>query len=308
MHFKGRHIISIKQFTREELDYILKIADQMENYYQTGSELLKGKILATLFFEPSTRTRLSFTSAMYKLGGQVISLSNPEMSSISKGENLTDTILVVQNYADVIVLRHTLEGSAKLMSEISDVPIINGGSGTKEHPTQAMLDLLTIYKEMNGKIDGLKVALCGDLKYGRTVKSLAYALSNYNVEINFVSPPSLKMRREVITDLEQNNVPVKEYQEISEIINGMDVIYMTRIQKERFPDPADYTKVQGTYHLTADMLEKVKDNLIILHPLPRVEEIHYDVDKTKHARYFQQTRYGVLLRMALLTLVLGISI
>jgi aspartate carbamoyltransferase catalytic subunit len=308
LDFKGRHIISIKQFTREELDYILKIADRMETSYYTGSDLLKGKILATLFFEPSTRTRLSFTSAMYKLGGQVISLSNPEMSSISKGENLSDTISVVQNYADVIVLRHKREGSAKLMSEISEVPIINGGSGTKEHPTQAMLDLLTIYNEMNGKVDGIKVALCGDLKYGRTVKSLAYALSNYNVEINFVSPPSLRMRNEVISDLKQTNVPVKEYEEISEIINEMDVLYMTRIQKERFPDPADYTKVKGTYRLTSDMLDNVKNNLIIMHPLPRVEEIDYNVDQTKHARYFQQTRYGVLLRMAILALVLGISI
>ncbi|MFX1299033.1 MAG: aspartate carbamoyltransferase, partial [Promethearchaeota archaeon] len=184
----------------------------------------------------------------------------------------------------------------------------NGGSGTKEHPTQAMLDLLTIYKEMNGKLDGLKVALCGDLKYGRTVKSLAYALANYDVEINFVSPPSLKMRNEVITDLKQINVPIKEYTEISENIDEMDVIYMTRIQKERFPDPADYTKVTGTYRLTADMLDNVKDTLIVMHPLPRVEEIDYNVDKTKHARYFQQTRYGVLLRMALLVLVLGIPL
>ncbi|MHA1278742.1 MAG: aspartate carbamoyltransferase [Candidatus Helarchaeota archaeon] len=308
MDFKGRHIISIKQFTRDELDYILKIADQMNQNYKTGSDILKGKILATLFFEPSTRTRLSFTSAMYKLGGQVLSLSNPEMSSISKGENLSDTVLVVQNYADVIVLRHKLEGSAKLMAEISDVPIINGGSGTKEHPTQAMLDLLTIYKEMNGKIDGLKVALCGDLKYGRTVKSLAYALANYDVQINFVSPHSLKMRSEVINDLKHTQVPVKEYSEISEIIDDMDVLYMTRIQKERFPDPADYSKVSGSYRLTASMLANVKENLIVMHPLPRVTEIEYSVDKTKHARYFQQTRYGVLLRMALLALVLGKSI
>jgi len=306
LDFKGRHIISIKQFTREELDYILKIADQMEKYYKTGSDILKGKILATLFFEPSTRTRLSFTSAMYKLGGQVISLSNPEMSSIAKGENLSDTIRVVQNYADIIVIRHKLEGSAKLMAEISKIPIINGGSGTKEHPTQAMLDLLTIYKEMNGKVDGLKIALCGDLKYGRTVKSLAYALSHYDVEINFVSPPSLRMRSEVINDLKQINVPVREFENISEIIDDIDVLYMTRIQKERFPDPADYTKVKGTYRLTLDMLENVKDNLIIMHPLPRVEEIDYNIDQTKHARYFKQTYYGVLLRMALLTLVLGV--
>jgi len=307
LDFQGRHIISIKQFSREELDYILDVANKMETYYRTGTDLLKGKILATLFFEPSTRTRLSFTSAMYKLGGQVISLSNPEMSSISKGENLTDTISVVQNYADVIVLRHKLEGSAKLMSEISKVPILNGGSGTKEHPTQAMLDLLTIKNEMNGKLDELRVALCGDLKYGRTVKSLAYALSHYEVEINFVSPPSLRMRNEVISDLKNLNVTVNEYEDLSEIINDMDVIYATRIQKERFPDPADYAKVKGSYRITLEMLENVKKNLIILHPLPRVEEIDYRIDKTKHARYFQQTRYGVLLRMALLALVLGVT-
>lgn len=308
MEFKGRHIISIKQFTREELNYILQVANKMERFYQKGSDLLKGKILATLFFEPSTRTRLSFTSAMYKLGGQVISLSNPEMSSISKGENLSDTISVVQHYADVIVLRHKLEGSAKLMSEISQVPILNGGSGTKEHPTQAMLDLLTIHNEMNGKLDGLRVALCGDLKYGRTVKSLAYALSHYDIEINFVSPTSLRMRNEVITDLKNLNVSINEYADLSEIINEMDVVYATRIQKERFPDPADYAKVKGTYRITLDMLNNVKDNLIIMHPLPRVEEIEYEVDKTKHARYFKQSYYGVLLRMALLALVLGVSI
>ena len=308
MDFKGRHIISIKQFTREELDYILQVANKMEKYYQTGSDLLKGKILATLFFEPSTRTRLSFTSAMYKLGGQVISLSNPEMSSISKGENLSDTISVVQYYADVIVLRHKLEGSAKLMSEISQVPIISGGSGTKEHPTQAMLDLLTIHNEMKGKLDSLRVALCGDLKYGRTVKSLAYALSHYDVEINFVSPSSLRMRNEVISDLKNLNVSINEYTDLSEIINDMDVVYATRIQKERFPDPADYAKVKGSYRITVDMLDNVKENLIIMHPLPRVEEIEYEVDKTKYARYFKQSYYGVLLRMALLALVLGVSL
>ncbi len=308
MDFTRRHIISIKQFTREELDYILNIANKIEKYYKTGTDLLKGKILATLFFEPSTRTRLSFTSAMYKLGGQVISLSNPEMSSISKGENLTDTISVVQGYSDVIVLRHKLEGSAKLMSEISQVPIINGGSGTKEHPTQAMLDLLTIKNEMRGKLDGIRVALCGDLKYGRTVKSLAYALSHYDVEINFVSPPSLRMRNEVISDLKDLNVSLKEYEDISDVIDDMDVIYATRIQKERFPDPADYAKVAGSYRITVNMLDNVKDNLIIMHPLPRVEEIDYRIDTTKHARYFKQSYYGVILRMALLALVLGKSV
>jgi aspartate carbamoyltransferase catalytic subunit len=245
---------------------------------------------------------------MYKLGGQVISLSNPEMSSISKGENLTDTISVVQNYADIIVLRHKLEGSAKLMSEISQVPIINGGSGTKEHPTQAMLDLLTIKNEMHGRLDGLRVALCGDLKYGRTVKSLAYALSHYDVEINFVSPRSLRMREEVITDLQNSNVSLQEFEDLTAVIDDMDVIYATRIQKERFPDPADYAKVSGSYRITLDMLDNVKDNLIIMHPLPRVEEIDYRIDKTKHARYFEQSRHGVLLRMALLALVLGISV
>lgn len=308
MDFQGRHIISIKQFTREELDYILEAANRIEKFYQTGTDLLKGKILATLFFEPSTRTRLSFTSAMYKLGGQVISLSNPEMSSIVKGENLTDTISVVQNYSDVIVLRHKLEGSAKLMSEISHVPILNGGSGTKEHPTQAMLDLFTIKKEMQGKLDGLRVALFGDLKYGRTVKSLAYALSHYDVELDFVSPPSLRMRNEVISDLKNLNVTLREYEDLTEIINDVDVIYATRIQQERFPDPADYAKVAGSSRITLNMLDNVKENLIIMHPLPRVDEIDYRIDKTKHARYFKQSYYGVILRMALLALVLGKSV
>ncbi len=307
MNFRGRHIISIKQFTKEELEYIIQVANKMEKYYKAGSDLLKGKILATLFFEPSTRTRLSFTTAMYKLGGQVISLSNPEMSSIAKGENLSDTISVVQHYADIIVLRHELEGSAQLMSEISKVPIIDGGSGTKEHTTQAMLDLLTIKKEM-GKIDGLKIALCGDLKYGRTVKSLAYALSHYEVELYFVSPPSLRMRNEVISDLKKLNMSITECDDLTTVINELDVLYATRIQKERFPDPAEYTKVKGTYRITLDMLNSVKDNFIILHPLPRVDEIDYEIDHTKHAKYFQQTYYGVLLRMALLALVLGMPV
>ena len=305
LNFLGRHVISIKDFSREELDYILKVANQMETFYKEGSNLLKGKILATLFFEPSTRTRLSFVSAMYKLGGQVISLSNPEMSSIVKGENLTDTIATVQNYADAIVLRHKLEGSSKFMSEISRVPIINGGSGTKEHPTQAMLDLLTIQNEMNGKIDGLKIAIAGDLKYGRTGRSLAYALSNYDVELYFVSPSLLRMQPEVVSDLQKLNVSVQESEDIMPIIRDLDVIYMTRIQKERFPDPAEYEKVKGTYRLSLDMLNDVKDELIIMHPLPRVEEIDYEIDKTKYAKYFKQTYYGVLLRMALLAMILN---
>ena len=304
MNFLGRHVISIKDFSREELDYILKVANQMEKFYKTGTNLLKGKILATLFFEPSTRTRLSFVSAMFKLGGEVISLSNPEMSSIVKGENLTDTIATVQNYADAIVLRHKAEGSSKLMSELSRVPIINGGSGTKEHPTQAFLDLLTMKNEINGKIDGLKIAICGDLKYGRTGRSLAYALSNYDVDLYFISPSALRMQPEVTSDLQKLGVSVKESEDIMPIIKDLDVIYVTRIQKERFPDPAEYEAVKGTYKITLDMLNGVQDNLIIMHPLPRVEEIDYQIDNTKYAKYFKQTYYGVLIRMALLGLIL----
>ncbi|MEM3553165.1 MAG: aspartate carbamoyltransferase, partial [Candidatus Bathyarchaeia archaeon] len=259
MRFLGRNVISIKDFTREDIEYILSIADSMEPIARKGSDLLKGKIMAALFFEPSTRTRLSFESAMKRLGGEVIGFSEAKGTSIEKGENLADTIRVVENYADLIVIRHPLEGAARLASEFSKVPIINAGSGAEEHPTQAMLDLYTIKKE-KGTLDGLNIALVGDLRYGRTTHSLAYALALYNVNLFLVSPELLKMRREVVEDI-QKKIPVKELNDLNEVLPILDVIYVTRIQEERFADPAEYAKVKNSYRLTAKDLDKAKKNV-----------------------------------------------
>jgi aspartate carbamoyltransferase catalytic subunit len=303
LRFEGRDIISIRDFTREEIDYVLKIAQAMEPLAQRGSDMLRGKILATLFFEPSTRTRLSFEAAMHKLGGSTIGFAEAEIASVRKGENLADTVRTVENYADVIAIRHPLEGAARLAAEFAKVPIINGGSGAEEHPTQALLDLYTIMKE-KGRIDGLKIALVGDLRYGRTVHSLAYALSYYDVELYLVSPESLKMRREVLEEIKEK-IPVAEETDIRKVVPLLDVLYVTRIQKERFPDPAEYIKVKGSYKIDLETLSKAKKDLIVMHPLPRVDEIAAEVDGTPHARYFQQVWNGIVTRMALLALILG---
>ena len=301
--FKGRDIISIKDFSREDINYIFKTAKAMEPLASKGSQMLRGKILATLFYEASTRTRLSFESAMQRLGGSTIGFAEAEIASVRKGENLADTIRTVENYADVIALRHPLEGAARLAAEFSKVPILNGGSGAEEHPTQALLDLYTMVKE-KGKVDGLKIAFAGDLRYGRTVHSLAYALSMYNVELYLVSPETLRMRREVLQTIKER-IPVTEKTSLEKIVPLVDVLYVTRIQKERFPDPAEYAKVKGSYRVDLQSLSEAKKDLIILHPLPRVDEIATEVDDTPYARYFQQVRNGIVVRMALLALILG---
>ena len=303
MGFQGRDIISIEDFTREEVDYLLSVSKTMEPIASKPSDMLKGRILATLFFEPSTRTRLSFESAMHKLGGSTIGIAEIESASVKKGENLADTIRTVENYADVIAMRHPLDGAAKLAAEFSKIPIINGGSGSEEHPTQALLDLYTMLKEKQ-KIDGLKIALVGDLRYGRTVHSLAYGLSLFDVELILVSPDSLKMRREVLRSI-KDRIPVTETSNVDKAIGQVDVLYVTRIQKERFPDPADYAKVKGAYRIDMESLKYAKKDLVILHPLPRVDEIAPEVDSTPQARYFQQVWNGIVVRMALLALVLG---
>jgi aspartate carbamoyltransferase catalytic subunit len=303
LEFEGRDIISIKDFSREEINYIFKIAKTMEPLASKGSEMLRGRILATLFFEASTRTRLSFESAMHKLGGSTIGFAEAEIASVKKGENLADTVRTVENYADVIALRHPLEGAARLAAEFSRVPILNGGSGAEEHPTQALLDLYTMGKE-KGKIDGLKIALAGDLRYGRTVHSLAYALSLYNIELYLVSPETLRMRREVLQTIKER-ISVVEKTSLEKIVPVVDVLYVTRIQKERFPDLAEYAKVRGSYRIDLQALGEAKKDLIILHPLPRVDEIAAEVDDTPYARYFQQVRNGIVVRMALLALILG---
>ena len=303
MEFKDRDIISIKDFSLEEINHIFKTAQTMEPLATRGSQMLQGKILATLFFEASTRTRLSFESAMHKLGGSAIGFAEAEMASVKKGENLADTVRTVESYADVIAIRHPLEGAARLAAEFAKVPVINGGSGAEEHPTQALLDLYTIRKE-KGKINGLKIALVGDLRYGRTVHSLAYALSLYDIELYLISPETLKMRREVLQTI-KDKITVTERTGLEKIIPLIDVLYVTRIQKERFPDPAEYAKVKGSYKINLETLQEAKKDLIILHPLPRVDEIAPEVDNTQYARYFQQVWNGIVVRMALLALILG---
>jgi len=301
--FANRDIVSIRSFTREEIDYILEVSRAMEPLVEKGSNMLRGKVLAELFFEPSTRTMLSFQTAMYKLGGNVIGFAEPGVSSIWKGESLADTVRVVENYSDVIVLRHPLEGAARFAAEYARVPVINAGSGAEEHPTQALLDLYTIVKA-KGKIDGLNIILMGDLRYGRTVHSLAYALSLYDVRLSLISPNLLKMRPEVIEDI-KDRIEVSEHTDLMEVLPEADVLYVTRIQKERFPDLAEYEKVRGSYVIDLNVLKKAKDDLIVLHPLPRIDEIAVEVDSTPFAKYFEQARNGVVVRMALLALVLG---
>jgi len=303
MEFLGRDITSVEDLTREEINYILNVSKTMEPLVSKGSDILKGKILANIFFEPSTRTRLSFEAAMLKLGGNTIGFPDAENTSVKKGENLADTVRTVENYADIIAIRHPLEGAAKLAAEFAKIPVINAGSGSEEHPTQALIDLYTMQKE-KGKIDGLKIALIGDLRYGRTVHSLAYALSLFNVELILVSPEALRMRREVLRAI-QNKIPVTETENLEKTIPQADVMYVTRIQKERFPDQAEYAKVKGTYRIDLKTLVNAKKDLIILHPLPRVDEIAPEVDATSQARYFQQVLNGVVVRMALLALLLG---
>lgn len=301
--FSHRDVISIRDLQRDDIDYLLNLSEKFEPMAKKGSSLLKGKILATLFFEPSTRTILSFQTAMHKLGGSTIGFAFPEVASVRKGESLADTVRVVENYADVIALRHPMEGSARFAAEYTQIPVINAGSGAEEHPTQALLDLYTILKEKKS-IDGLEIALMGDLRYGRTAHSLAYALSLFDVTLHLISPTLLRLRREVYGDVE-SRINVFEETEISDILPKIDVLYVTRIQKERFPDMGEYEKVKGSYVVDLDLLKHAKDDLAILHPLPRLDEISVEVDTTPYAKYFQQVRNGVVVRMAILAIVLG---
>lgn len=301
--FLGRDVISIKDFTREEIDFILDRATMMMPLSRGVSEMLKGKIMATLFFEPSTRTRLSFESAMLRLGGGVIGFAEPGVSSVAKGETLEDTIRVVENYSDVIVIRHYEDGAARRAADVASIPVINAGSGSLEHPTQALLDLHTI-RSAKGSIDGLKIALLGDLLYGRTVHSLLYALSNYDVKVFLVSPERLRFRRDLLKEVE-SRIDYEEMEDLQGCIGEIDVLYVTRIQKERFPDPKEYEKLKDSYIITRETLRGAKEGLIVMHPLPRVTEISTEVDDTPNAWYFRQVRHGLYVRMALLSLILG---
>ncbi|HEX7628445.1 MAG TPA: aspartate carbamoyltransferase [Candidatus Methanoperedens sp.] len=300
-----RHIISMKDFSRDEIDIILKKAMDFEPIARgKRSSLLSGKILATLFYEPSTRTRLSFETAMKRLGGEVIDLGPVEKSSVAKGETLADTIRVIGNYADAIVLRHPREGSARMAAQFSNVPILNAGDGAGHHPTQTLLDLYTIMRESS--LTNLRIALVGDLKYGRTVHSLAYALSMYHADMTLISPKQLQMPDVIKKDLKKQGASIRETTKIEDVLGDIDVLYVTRIQKERFPDPAEYQKVAGIYRVTVELLEKSPDNLIIMHPMPRLDEIDPAVDRTKYARYFEQSFYGIPVRMALLAMAMEV--
>ncbi|UCH57147.1 MAG: aspartate carbamoyltransferase [Candidatus Bathyarchaeota archaeon] len=301
--FKGRDIISMRDFSREEIDFILDTATGMMPLAEKGSDLLKGRVMAALFFEPSTRTRLSFESSMCRLGGSVIGFAEPKVSSVAKGESLADTIRTVENYSDVITMRHPSEDAAKIAADAASIPVINGGSGPWEHPTQALLDLHTI-RTAKGTIDGLTIALAGDLLYGRTVHSLAVALRNYDVRCYFVSPELLRMRQDVIDDIE-GNLDYTETEDLRGILPELDIVYATRIQKERFPDPADYERLKDSYLIDEAFLAGAKKDMKLMHPLPRVNEIATGVDATPHALYFKQMRHGIYVRMALLALVLG---
>ena len=306
MNFKNRDIISIKDFSKEEIEYILDYAKQMIPYAnaEKHTTLLNQHILATLFFEPSTRTRLSFESAMHRLGGNVIGFADPSGTSLRKGESLADSIRMADSYSDVIVIRHPQEGAARLAAEFSEVPILNAGDGAGQHPTQCLLDLFTILTEKK-KIKGNKVVLLGDLKYGRTVHSLAYALSLFKADLTFVSPETLKMPKEVINECKEFGVEPVSTSNLEKAIKEADVLYATRIQKERFPDAEEYNRVVGSYKVDGALLQQAKNDLIVMHPLPRMVEISPEVDKTKHALYFKQAFNGVPVRMALLSLILG---
>ena len=301
--FVKRHVLSMREFSKEEIDSVLDLAQSLEPLARgKKSSMLAGRILALLFFEPSTRTRMSFETAMKRLGGSVINLGPAEGSSISKGESLADTVRVIGGYADALVIRHPKEGSARLASQFSPVPVLNAGDGAGHHPTQTLLDLYTIRKE--SRLENLHIALVGDLKYGRTVHSLAYALSLYGADITLVSPPTLRMPDPIKADLSSKGTIVRETSDLGEVIDHVDLLYMTRIQKERFPDPVEYQKVASSYRITPESLAGSQENLIIMHPLPRVDEIAPSVDDTAHARYFQQSFYGVPVRMALLKMLL----
>jgi aspartate carbamoyltransferase catalytic subunit len=301
---KNKSLVSITDYSKSDYLRILEIAADFEkNSYQN---LLNGKVVATLFFEPSTRTRLSFESAINRLGGRVIGFSDANTSSVTKGETLYDTIKVVSNYAELIVMRHPLEGSARYASELSKVPIINAGDGANQHPTQTLLDLYSI-KKTQGKLDNLNIFMVGDLKYGRTVHSLLMALSEFKAKFYFISPDELKMPAEYKMHLDNLGLKYEESKDINDNINSADIIYMTRVQKERFSDPIEYERTKNAYVLKGEMLCSCKQTMRVLHPLPRVNEIDKEVDSGPFAYYFEQTENGVYVRQAIISLIMGLK-
>jgi len=303
--FRNRDVVGTRDFTRDQLEFIFDKTVEVKTNPNTFKDKLKGKEVTLIFFEPSTRTYNSFLTAANMLGCTTVGFQDPSFSSYGgKGESLYDTIKMFSSYSDCIIMRHPAMGSAKFAAEISNKPIINGGSGSQEHPTQTMLDMFTI-REKFGKIDGLTVGMIGDLKYSRTTSSLSYALTNYNVKIIFIAPDFLQVRPEVEAYVKQKNVNFMKTRELSSAINELDVLYVTRIQKERFSDPDEHKKTKGFYQVNSDSIKGCKDSLVILHPLPRVDELSTSIDTTKHALYFQQAENGKYLRVALLSLMLG---
>ncbi|MCB9161078.1 MAG: aspartate carbamoyltransferase [Caldilineaceae bacterium] len=304
--FYGQDIVSVSQFDREKLDYIFKVAHEMRVMVERfgSADLLQGKILANLFYEPSTRTSSSFMAAMLRLGGQVIPINNVQYSSVTKGESLPDTVRTLESYSDIIVIRHPEVGAAATAAHYASKPVINAGDGVGEHPTQALLDQFTIIEEL-GRVDGLKVAMVGDLKYGRTVHSLTKLLVNYDVEFSFVSPEILQMPEDVLDVVRTGGHTVQLTDDVRNVIGEVDVLYVTRVQKERFTDLAQYDRVRDHYVIDEELMTQAKERMIVMHPLPRVNEISYAIDNDPRAAYFRQMRNGMYIRMALLAAVLG---
>lgn len=304
--FKGKDIIDGEQFLREDIDFIMDVADDFRKKLtkEHSLNLLTGYVLATLFFEPSTRTRLSFETAMHRLGGSVIGFSSAESTSTAKGETLTDTIHTIDQYADIIAMRHPQIGSAKVAADVAEAPILNGGDGAGQHPTQALLDLYTIKNEL-GTLDGKTIILCGDLKNGRTVHAGVDIYKHFKCKLILVSPSQLKMPDDIIRKLHNYRAEFEETSNLESALPQGDLLYMTRIQKERFLDPEEYERMKGSYILTREMIERLQPKLTIMHPLPRVNEIATDVDGLTNAAYFRQVRNGVFVRMALIAAVLG---
>ena len=297
------HLISAAHLSRDDIEAVLDHAAAVDADPESVRDRHDGHVLALCFFEPSTRTKMSFESAMKRLGGETIDMGSVESSSVKKGESLADTVRVIEGYADAMVLRHPSEGSAKLASEFVDVPLVNAGDGAGQHPSQTLLDLYTIRE--NAGLDDITVGIMGDLKYGRTVHSLAHALTNFDVRQHFVSPESLRLPRNVRYDLHEAGAQVREHTDLDAVLPELDVLYVTRIQRERFPDESEYRAVAGEYQIDADTLATAADDLTVMHPLPRVDEIAPDVDRTEHAHYFAQAHNGVPVRMALLDQLLG---
>lgn len=303
---ENRSLVTIANLSKEKIMYLIQMAQEFEK--QPNRKILDGKVVATLFFEPSTRTRLSFETAANRLGARVIGFTDPKVTSSSKGETLKDTIMMVSNYADVIVMRHYLEGAARYASEVAPVPIVNAGDGANQHPSQTMLDLYSIYKTQ-GTLDNLNIYLVGDLKYGRTVHSLIMAMRHFNPTFHFIAPKELAMPEEYKIYCKANGIKFEEHEEFNaDVISQADILYMTRVQRERFTDLMEYERVKDVYILRADMLKDARPNMKILHPLPRVNEIAYDVDNDPHAYYFEQAHNGLFARQAIICDVLGITL